>query len=291
MNLSRFVMGYQRYGNPWQLLAQRVLGRRLKLFNVKDRATGVACWCTPDSHRMFAEVWFYKSYDVPGVPLRPGDLVLDIGANQGFFSCYAAHKGARVIAFEPCRNSFALLERNLARNDFSDPVSVRPEAVGAESGVVDFFISPMLGGGMNTTSAVFASEFDHIQSEKVPCVTLTDVLREIDGPRIRLCKIDCEGAELEILRALDPDDTAIVDAFALEYHSAAYRVNELIDCMLQWGTHEVAFASASGGAPLAVIHAIAKDALREYAAGIDRESICGRPARNDSGWTGEPGNS
>lgn len=266
MNLSRFVLGYQHYGNPWRLMAQRVLGKRLKLFNVKDRATGVACWCTPESHRMFAEVWFYKNYDVPGVPLRPGDLVLDIGANQGFFSCYAAHKGARVIAFEPYANSFSLLQRNLVRNDFSDRVSVRQEAVGAKRGMVDFFVSPMLGGGMNTTSAVFASKFDHIQSENVPCVALTDVLREIDGARIRLCKIDCEGAELEILRGLQPKDAAMIDAFALEYHSAAYRVDELIDCMLDWGTHEIGFASANGGAPVAVMHAIGKDALREYAA-------------------------
>lgn len=268
MNFSRFVLGYQHYGNPWQLLAQRVLGKRLKLFNVKDRATGVTCWCTPDSHTMFAEVWFYKCYDVPGVGLRPGDVALDIGANQGFFSCYAAQKGARVIAFEPCPDSVALLERNLARNDFTDRVTVRAEAVGAERGVADFFVSPMLGGGMNTTSAVFASKFDHIQSEKVPCVTLPDVLREMDGARIRLCKIDCEGAELEILRGLQPDDAAMIDAFALEYHSAAYRVDELIECMLDWGTHEVAFASANGGALVAVIHAIGKDALREYAACI-----------------------
>lgn len=265
MNLSRVILGFQHYGNPWQLLSQRVLSKRLKLFNVKDRATGVACWCTPESHRMFAEVWFYKSYDVPGAPVRPGDLVFDIGANQGFFSCYAAHKGARVIAFEPYPKSFSLLERNLARNGLSARVSSRPEAVGSGRGVVDFFVTSMLGGGMNTTSAVFASKFDHVQSEKVPCVTLGDVLRENSTERIRLCKLDCEGAELEILRSVEPEEVARIDAFALEYHSQAYPVNELIDCMLAWGTHEVALASANGGAPVSVIHAISKDTLREFA--------------------------
>jgi FkbM family methyltransferase len=266
MNLSRAVLGFQHYGNPLQLLMQRVLGNRLKVFNVKDRATGVACWCTPGSHRMFAEVWFYRNYDVQGVPLRPGDLVLDIGANQGFFSCYAAQKGARVIAFEPDEKSFATLERNLARNNLSSRVTTRREAIGAERGVADFFVSPMLGGGMNTTSAVFASKFDHVRSAKVQCVTLSDVLSENHGERIRLCKLDCEGAETEILRSLDPDEAALIDAFALEYHSAAYPVHELIECMLAWETHEIMFASANGGAPIAVIHAIAKRALRQFAA-------------------------
>ena len=268
MNLSRAIHGFQHYGNPWQLLLQRALGSRLKLFNVKDRATGVACWCTPGSHRMFGEVWFYKNYDVPGVPLRRGDLVLDIGANQAFFSCYAAQKGARVIAFEPDPTSFAMLERNLARNNFSARVTTRCEAVGPERGVADFYVSPMLGGGMNTTSAVFASRFDHVRSVQVSSVTLSDVLSENQGERIRLCKLDCEGAELEILRSLDPGEAALIDGFALEYHSAAYQVEELIECMLAWETHEIMFASANGGAPVTVIHAIAKRELRQFAAAL-----------------------
>jgi FkbM family methyltransferase len=214
---------------------------------------------------MFAEVWFCKSYDIPGVSLRPGDLVLDIGANQGFFSCYAAQKGARVVAFEPDPTSFATLERNLARNNFTGRVTTRREAIGAQRGVADFFVSPMLGGGINTTSAAFASKFDHVLSAQVPCVTLGDVLKENGGERVRLCKLDCEGAEQEILRSLKPDEAAMIDGFALEYHTAAYQVSELIECMLDWGTHEVAFAPANGGAPRAVIHAIAKDTLREFA--------------------------
>jgi len=268
MNLARALQGFQHYGNPWQLLAQRMLGNRLSRFNVKDRATGVACWCTPASHRMFAEVWFYKNYDVPGVPLRPGDLVLDIGANQGFFSCYAAQKGARVIAFEPDQTSFAMLQRNLARNNLSARVITRREAIGAERGVTDFFVSPMLGGGMNTTSAVFASRFDHVKTEPVSCVTLSDVLKENNGERIRLCKLDCEGAELEILRSLDTYEAALIDAFALEYHSAAYHVQELIECMLAWDTHEVMFASANGAAPVQLIHVIGKRELRRFAAAL-----------------------
>jgi len=55
---------------------------------------------------------------VKGVPIRPGDIVLDIGANQGFFSCYAAHKGAKVFAFEPVPELRDRLMFNLRRNGF-----------------------------------------------------------------------------------------------------------------------------------------------------------------------------
>jgi FkbM family methyltransferase len=268
MGISRVILGYEHYGNPWQLMAQRLLGNRLKLFNIKDRASGVACWCIPDSHRMFAEVWFYKNYDVPGVSLRPGDVVLDIGANQGFFSCYAAHLGAQVIAFEPDPKHFALLERNLSRNGLSSQVSTRQQAVGAKTGMVDFFVSPLIGGGMNTTVANFASKFDHVKSEPVSCVTLKEVLKESLAEQVRLCKIDCEGAELEILRSLHPDEADRIDAFALEYHSSAYKVSDLIECMLAWKTHQVMFAPASGEAPVALIHAVANRVLYEFAESV-----------------------
>jgi FkbM family methyltransferase len=268
MGISRVILGYKHYGNPWQLLAQRLLGNKLNLFNVEDRASGVACWCIPDSHRMFAEVWFYRNYDVPGVPLRPGDVVLDIGANQGFYSCYAAHKGAQVIAFEPDPKHVALLERNLSRNGLSSQVRVRQQAVGAETGTIDFFTSPMIGGGMNTTVASFAAQYGHVHSDPVPCVSLKDVFKEGVFDHVRLCKIDCEGAELEILRNLDSDEIDRIDAFALEYHPTAYKVSDLIKCMLAWETHQVMFAPAIGEAPVALIHAVANRVMHEFAESI-----------------------
>jgi FkbM family methyltransferase len=262
---GRFATGIKHYGNPYRMMVQRLLGNRLKLFDVKDRASGVACWCTPGSHRMFSEIWFYKTYDVPGVSLRPGDLVLDIGANQGFYSCYAACQGASVIAFEPDTESYATLTRNLKRNGFTDLVSPRCQAVGNENGQVDFYITPMLGGGMNTTSVEFASFFSHTSTYKVDCVKLTDVLNVIPDKRVRLCKLDCEGAELEILSGLSVSDAARIDAFALEYHPHAYSVDRLIKCMLSWGTHEVMFAPPRGAAPISIIHALSKSVLCEIA--------------------------
>jgi FkbM family methyltransferase len=262
---TRLATGFEHYGNPYQMLVQRVLGNSLKLFDVKDRASRVACWCTPGSHRMFSEIWFYKAYDVPGVNLRPGDLVLDIGANQGFYSCYAAYQGARVIAFEPDTESYATLTRNLKRNGFTDRVIARCQAVGRETGQIDFYTTPMLGGGMNTTSAEFATYFHHAKSRKVDCVKFSDILGAIPDERVRLCKLDCEGAELDILGSLDISHAERIDAFALEYHPQAYPVDRIIECMLAWETHEVMFAPSKGAAPVSVIYALSKSVLRDIA--------------------------
>ena len=54
-----------------------------------------------------------RDYDVPRMQIRPNDIVVDIGANQGVFTCYAAYHGARVYAFEPFPQSFETLQENV----------------------------------------------------------------------------------------------------------------------------------------------------------------------------------
>jgi hypothetical protein len=56
----------------------------------------------------------------------------------------------------------------------------------------------------------------------VEATTLRDLLGTAPGP-VDLVKLDCEGAEYEILAALDADGFARVRRFALEYHAAAGR--------------------------------------------------------------------
>ena len=69
-----------------------------------DRATGVRCECTVDSHQMFSATWYKHLNDVPGLPIGPGDVVIDIGANQGFLPV-TPHRRARVSTrLNRCRN-------------------------------------------------------------------------------------------------------------------------------------------------------------------------------------------
>ena len=53
-------------------------------------------------------------YDYPGYVPRRGDRVVDIGANIGIFSLWAARRGATVTAYEPGVETFAHLAQNVA---------------------------------------------------------------------------------------------------------------------------------------------------------------------------------
>src|SRR5260221_14521456 len=80
-----------------------------------------------EEHFPFGEIAAIRKF------IRPGQTVLDLGANIGWFTLlFARHVGAagRVIAFEPGPLSNALLTANVMINGYADRVTVERKAVG-----------------------------------------------------------------------------------------------------------------------------------------------------------------
>ncbi|PIT89401.1 MAG: hypothetical protein COU27_00510, partial [Candidatus Levybacteria bacterium CG10_big_fil_rev_8_21_14_0_10_36_7] len=72
-------------------------------------------------------------YENQGVRLQEKDVIMDIGANIGLFSVYAANKvgkEGRMFAFEPIEKTRRLLKKNISVNGLSEQVSVHPYALG-----------------------------------------------------------------------------------------------------------------------------------------------------------------
>ncbi len=261
MRFARFLQlmdGLAKYGNPVHVAFKRTFSKN-GIMTIADRRTGVSVVATVKSSHMFGETWHTHDYDIPACPLRPGDTVIDIGANQGFFSCYAALRGAKVHAFEPFPDSFSRLKQNVARNGFSALVTTTQAAVSAAQGKARFFCSDYLGGGANTLVANHLESIraDATQTIEVDTISIDSILEETPEP-IRLCKIDCEGAEYEILSHLS--DPAKIDSFAIEFHPGAYRLHDLVDIVLRWGTHQVSFGSARN-----MLYAVRSPILLEFA--------------------------
>jgi FkbM family methyltransferase len=131
--------------------------------------------------------------------LAPGDIFVDGGAHIGLFSLAAAArvgpKGC-VIAFEPAARTRASLIRNVALNGFHW-IDVRTEALSDRPGEREFFSFPVDSWG----SSSFAPPGDLPDAERgvVVTTTLDEALRGLDAGRIRLVKLDLEGAELAAL--------------------------------------------------------------------------------------------
>ncbi len=135
--------------------------------------------------------------------LRPGDIFVDVGANEGWFSLLAArtvkHEG-RVFAIEPQQRLWAVLLRNLWLNKICN-VTLLPYAVGSTEGTIELALHPTLNPG--ATTAVIDWRRRHLRRQKAALTTLDFLATAAGWRRIRMAKIDVEGYEIEVLRGAD----------------------------------------------------------------------------------------
>lgn len=145
--------------------------------------------------------------------LRQGDVFVDAGANEGYFSILAARQGARTLALEPQSRLIPIITTNVSLND-ADGVKICHLALSNREGTLELHLGP----SVNTGSSTFFSRGG--TSEEVSAVPL-DVLVDREGiERIRLLKVDCEGAEsLIIPGAARTLAERRIDFISLEFHS------------------------------------------------------------------------
>ncbi|HDZ83228.1 MAG TPA: FkbM family methyltransferase [Roseobacter sp.] len=142
--------------------------------------------------------------------LKPGDLALDCGANVGVVSSLLADTGADVISYEPDPYAFAQLSDALGDRQ---NVQLINAAVGASSGNVRLmrasnFDEDKKGASVKST---IVDGGRMIAAENYVDVKLLDFLTILSGEienrgEIAFVKMDIEGAELELLEAMDAAD-------------------------------------------------------------------------------------
>jgi FkbM family methyltransferase len=120
-------------------------------------------------------------FAAPGFRIRPGDAVLDLGANAGLFTVLAARFGARVVAVEGNPACLELIRANIAANDAAGSVSVELALVGGSTGALGGERREALGAGAP------------------PVVPVAELVERHGLERVDFAKIDVEGAEFDIL--------------------------------------------------------------------------------------------
>jgi FkbM family methyltransferase len=119
---------------------------------------------------------------------RPGDVVVDLGANLGHFTLPLAARGCRVVAVEALYRNFALLAAALVRNRFASVTPVHC-AVWSEPAVLRI-------NGHSAWGRVHSGP----EGFDVPALTLDDIAFLYDVRDVKLLKIDIEGSEIECLK-------------------------------------------------------------------------------------------
>lgn len=155
-----------------------------------------------------------REYEQFGTELRDGWTYLDVGAAFGDFAVWVAHRFPRstVYACEPFPQSFDLLQHNLALNRIGN-VKPLPYALGARSGPMRLYPSSAQAVEFSTVRAA-----PHAEGHEVQGISLDDLFRTLSLERCDFLKMDCEGAEFEILFAANPRTLGRIQHLCLEYH-------------------------------------------------------------------------
>jgi FkbM family methyltransferase len=153
-------------------------------------------------------VWVRKDY---GDPPASGTVV-DIGANIGAFAMLAAARGSRVVAFEPMPENFARLGENVRRNGLERLIIAESRGVAGEVATRRLYV-----GSGSPYHSIHSADPDarHVEMETT---TLDAIFEKHEISACDLLKVDCEGAEFEILYAASPDTMKRVREIRLEYH-------------------------------------------------------------------------
>lgn len=208
---------------------------------------------------LWREIFEEDCYGGAASQLKAGDLVLDIGANIGLASMRFGNAApdVHVVAVEPAPRTFACLKLNLQRSGV-DGTAVRA-AVMASSGTTSFTYYPNAPGNSSafadpssddaTTRAYLRNlgvDDDEYVEELladlhsgehlvVPALTVADLLSPYEGRHVGVLKVDVEGAELEVLRGLSPENWNAIRYVVAEVHDVDGRLEAVTALLVSAG--------------------------------------------------------
>jgi FkbM family methyltransferase len=170
---------------------------------------------------IYKEIFVDRCYDV--ILDRAAPVILDIGANSGLFALRLKqlYPSAKIACYEPFPPNFVQLENTIAVNGLNE-VTPLQKAVGAHRGRAKLFIHKRNMGG-HSFYAAEAHNTDHVDVEviDVPSI-LGDLQQQVD-----LLKLDCEGAEFDILMNLAASDARQIRRIIVETTCDLYNVDQL----------------------------------------------------------------
>jgi FkbM family methyltransferase len=174
----------------------------------------------PSTNGCIVEIVERNEYRLEQFTNRENGSFIDIGANCGIATIILAKQNPNsiVYSFEPDPSVYKVLEKNITINNLSNVILFNKAMCRKETKTIELCLHPNSRGG-NTTCAektVFG------KNTIVECVSFDEIIDKYKISSIELLKIDCEGAEYEIVYESERFKERIVKAIVGEFHNLSY---------------------------------------------------------------------
>ena len=134
-------------------------------------------------------------YDYRGLGARPGDIVLDAGANVGLYTRHALkQRASRVIAIEPVPPNLECLRRNFRDEIAAGRVVVYPKGIWNREDTLEMHLNPD-----NAAAHSFVTWSPRATLMTLPLTTVDKIVNDLGLAKVDLIKMDIEGAERRAL--------------------------------------------------------------------------------------------
>jgi FkbM family methyltransferase len=195
----------------WAALARYLKGRLGEVRTLRFRDGRTLIFRPGSNSTAMGGVFVSEDYS-PSQGLPDVELVWDIGGNIGSFVIWAAHHypGAKFESFEPCQENWSILSQNADANP-AIRWSVHHFGLANFDGTVEGYVPDEKLGEVSRFGAGG-------RKVALPLRAINEVWSERGRPGIDILKIDCEGGEYDIFKAMDEQLLLGVRFLIMELH-------------------------------------------------------------------------
>ena len=170
-------------------------------------------------------------YNFDSIDFKDGDVVIDIGGNIGMVSIYLAKKYPflKIYAFEPVKQNYENFLKNIELNNINkDIIKVFNLAITKDRRDV-ILTSPFNNSGASNIYNNFRGSCNIISNNdiSIKSITFDDIFSNNNISKCKLLKIDCEGAEYEILYSANVENLKNCEYMRAEFHGKKYKQKDL----------------------------------------------------------------
>lgn len=170
-------------------------------------------------------------YNFDSIDFKDGDVVIDIGGNIGTVSIYLAKKYPflKIYAFEPVKQNYENFLKNIELNNINkDIIKVFNLAITKDRRDV-ILTSPFYNSGASNIYNNFRGSGNIISNNdiSIKSITFDDIFSNNNISKCKLLKIDCEGAEYEILYSANVENLKNCEYMRAEFHGKKYKQKDL----------------------------------------------------------------
>lgn len=178
----------------------------------------------------FKEIFMDECYLAGiGKKIMPNAVIIDIGANAGYFTLFAASRfpGTSIYSYEPIPVNYQQLKRHCTLNE-SKNISCFPLAVAGQCGNISLSFDAT--DSFTTSATIFSARKSEPDLLNVKCISLKKLFDDNGIKKCDLLKMDCEGAEYDIFYSCPQEYIQRIDQIAMEVHPGE-GTNQNIDAM------------------------------------------------------------